>query len=78
MQMMKTSTSRAFAQIDSRYRVGFMTIGIPNSGVSFPSYLPIAQYTQSQKDNWYAILFATGIFSILLKLNLLVKSQQVK
>ena len=60
MQMMKTSTSRAFAQIDSRYRVGFMTIGIPNSGVSFPSYLPIAQYTQSQKDNWYAILFATG------------------
>jgi type IV pilus assembly protein PilY1 len=57
MQMMKTSTSRAFAQIDSRFRVGFMTIARPNNSVTYPSYLPIAQYTQTQKNSWYNLLF---------------------
>ncbi len=55
MQMMKTSTSRAFKGIDSRFRVGFITI---NSAAS--NYLPIDQYSATQKANWYAKLFAAN------------------
>lgn len=55
MQMMKTSTSRAFKTIDTRYRVGFITINSASS-----NYLPIAQFGSTQKGDWYAKLFATG------------------
>ncbi len=55
MQMMKTSTSLAFKSIDTRFRVGFITISNQSS-----NYLPIAQYTAGQKANWYDKLFATG------------------
>lgn len=55
MQMMKSSTSRAFKAIDTRYRVGFITINNPST-----NYLPISQYDNTQKTNWYAKLFAAN------------------
>jgi type IV pilus assembly protein PilY1 len=55
MQMMKTSTSHAFRTIDSRFRVGFITI----SNLS-TNYLPIAQFGATQKADWYAKLFAAS------------------
>jgi type IV pilus assembly protein PilY1 len=55
MQMMKTSTSLAFKPIDTRFRVGFITINNQSS-----NYLPIAQYTATQKASWYTKLFAAG------------------
>ena len=55
MQMMKTSTSHAFKSIDTRFRVGFITINSPSSGVN---YLPIARFDGTQKNSWYASLVA--------------------
>lgn len=55
MQMMKTSTSLAFQSIDTRFRVGFITINSASS-----NYLPIAQYSAAQKADWYTKLFATN------------------
>lgn len=63
MQMMKTSTSNAFANLDSstdlaagksRFRVGFTTIN-NNQGSAF---LNIGEFTGSQKFNWYSKLLA--------------------
>jgi type IV pilus assembly protein PilY1 len=53
MQMMKTSTSRAFTGIDSRFRVGFITIANQSS-----NYLPIQTYDDTQKASWYNKLFS--------------------
>lgn len=58
MQMMKTSTSRAFKTIDTRYRVGFITIA-PRNSSGVVDYLPIAQFNAGQKSDWYDILLAT-------------------
>ena len=55
MQMMKTSTSRAFRTIDTRFRVGFITIANQST-----NYLPIAQFDNAQKISWYNRLFATN------------------
>lgn len=55
MQLMKTSTSRAFKTIDTRYRVGFITIANQSS-----NYLPIAQFNATQKADWYSKLLATN------------------
>jgi type IV pilus assembly protein PilY1 len=57
MQGMKTSASLAFKPIDSRYKVGFITINSPAS-----NYLAVAKFelgAGSQKDRWYSKLFAT-------------------
>jgi type IV pilus assembly protein PilY1 len=56
MPMMKTSTSIAFSPIGSKYRVGFLTINaaIPPGGNDF---LGIADFTTTQKTNWYNVLF---------------------
>lgn len=57
MQTMKTAASRAFKEIDNRYRVGFITIA--NQSTS-GNYLPIARFdagTGSQKEKWYNALF---------------------
>lgn len=54
MQAMKSSASQAFKTIDTRYRVGFVTI-------ASTSYLPIARFdpgTGNQKDTWYTRLFS--------------------
>lgn len=53
MQAMKTATSQAFNALDSRYRVGFMTINEPSD-----NYLNIAPFDSTQKENWYIKLFA--------------------
>ena len=56
MQAMKSSASLAFKGIDSRYRVGFITIANQSS-----NYLPIASFTPgvgNQKQNWYNKFFA--------------------
>jgi len=53
MQAMKTAASLAFKPIDSRYRVGFITI-------QSTSYLPINKFDAgvgSQKEQWYSKLF---------------------
>ena len=55
MQMMKTSTSHAFKTIDTRYRVGFITI---NDRSTY--YLPIAQFNTTQKSDWYTKLFSVN------------------
>lgn len=55
MQMMKTSTSRAFKAIDSRYRVGFITIANQSS-----NYVPIAPFNATQKTSWYDQLLSTN------------------
>lgn len=55
MQMMKTSTTRAFKTIDTRYRVGFISIANQSS-----NYLPIAQFNTTQKSNWYDQLLSTN------------------
>jgi type IV pilus assembly protein PilY1 len=54
MQAMKTATSQAFNTLDSRYRVGFMTINDPSN-----NYLNIAPFNTTQKGDWYVKLFAT-------------------
>ena len=54
MQMMKTSTTRAFGSIDDKFRVGFTTINLPEN-----QYVPIAKFDQAQKTSWYAELVAT-------------------
>ncbi len=55
MQMMKTSTTRAFKSIDTRFRVGFITIANQSS-----NYLPVARFDNTQKTNWYNKLVATN------------------
>lgn len=55
MQMMKTSTSHAFKQIDSKYRVGFITIANQDA-----NYVPIADFNLTQKTSWYNQLLATA------------------
>lgn len=55
MQLMKTSTSLAFQSIDTRFRVGFITINNASS-----NYLPVAQYNATQKSNWYNRLFVAN------------------
>ncbi|OQW68578.1 MAG: hypothetical protein BVN34_07735 [Proteobacteria bacterium ST_bin12] len=55
MQLMKSSTSLAFQSIDTRFRVGFITINNASS-----NYLPVAQYNATQKSNWYNRLFAAN------------------
>ncbi len=62
MQGMKSAASKAFKQIDNRYRVGFITIA--NQG-SAGNYLPIAKFDNLstgseatyQKSTWYTTLF---------------------
>ena len=57
MQGMKSSTSLAFKPIDSRYRVGFITINNPSG-----NYLAINKYdtaASQQKNQWYTKLFST-------------------
>lgn len=54
MLMMKTVSGQVFANLDDRYRVGFITINASSSA----RYLKIDQFTQSHKDAWYAKFYA--------------------
>lgn len=55
MQSMKTAASQAFKSLDSRYRVGLVTINNPGS-----NYLAVAPFNASQKQSWYQKLFAVS------------------
>lgn len=55
MQSMKTAASQAFKSLDSRYRVGLVTINNPGS-----NYLALAPFNTSQKQSWYQKLFAVS------------------
>lgn len=55
MQSMKTAASQAFKALDSRYRVGLVTINNPSS-----NYLAIAPFNATQKQSWYERLFAVS------------------
>jgi len=56
MQMMKTAAGHAFSGIDSRYRVGFMSMN-NNTGSDF---LNIDDFDGTQKSNWYAKFYAAS------------------
>lgn len=55
MQMMKTATGLAFKSIDDNFRVGLMTL----HGNASPGFLNITDFNQSQKDSFYANLYAS-------------------
>jgi type IV pilus assembly protein PilY1 len=55
MQSMKTAASQAFKSLDSRYRVGLVTINSPKS-----NYLALAPFNTSQKQSWYQKLFSVS------------------
>ncbi len=55
MLSMKTAASQAFKALDSRYRVGFVTINNPSN-----NYLALAPFDPSQKRLWYDRLFAAS------------------
>ncbi len=55
MLAMKTAASQAFKVLDSRYRVGFVTINNASS-----NYLAVAPFDASQKSAWYSKLFAAS------------------
>ncbi len=59
MQAMKSSVSRAFKSIDSRYRVGFTTINSTSTAAG-DSLVPIATFELTQKNTWYNKLFITN------------------
>lgn len=66
MQMMKTSTSIAFSNVDNKYRVGYFSInnGTGSSkylslfGSNSSDYLNISAFDGTQKYNWYRKLLA--------------------
>ena len=53
--MMKSSASISFGPIDSRYRVGFMTINNANGS----DFINLASFDTTQKSNWYSKLHAS-------------------
>ncbi len=55
IQSMKTAASQAFKSLDSRYRVGLVTINSASS-----NYLAIGTFDSSQKQSWYQKLFAVS------------------
>jgi type IV pilus assembly protein PilY1 len=55
MQMMKTAVSTAFKPVDSKYRVGFMSINGNVSG----NFLNISTFDNTQKLAWYNRFFAS-------------------
>lgn len=57
MLMMKTAAGRAFAPIDNRYRVGFMTINTSRTTTG-EEFLDIATYDATQKASWYSTFYA--------------------
>jgi type IV pilus assembly protein PilY1 len=59
MLLMKSATGRAFVSIGEGYRVGFITIN-PGSPVVSSRYLAIADFTATQKSNWFTKLYSQG------------------
>lgn len=57
MKLMQAGVSRAFANIDNRYRVGYTTIN-ERSAASGTNFLDIRDFDATQKSNFYTKLFA--------------------
>lgn len=57
MQMMKSSSSLAFRDVDEKYRVGYFTINTNNGS---GDNLDIAKFDSTQKGLWYSKLFAAN------------------
>jgi type IV pilus assembly protein PilY1 len=57
MLTMKTSAGLSFSTIDSRYRVGFITIN-PGNPVGSNKYLAIDKFDPTQKQAWYTKFYA--------------------
>jgi len=55
--MIKAAASRVFSQLDSKYRVGLITIS-PGSPVTSADFVPIGDFTPTQKATWFANLFS--------------------
>jgi type IV pilus assembly protein PilY1 len=56
ISMMKTAGGLAFGPIDSRYRVGFLTIN-PGNPVSTDKFLKIDKFDPAQKQKWYDLFY---------------------
>ncbi|MFA4968546.1 MAG: PilC/PilY family type IV pilus protein [Sulfuritalea sp.] len=56
MSMMKSATGKAFLGLESKYRVGFVTIN-PGNPVSSGKFLTLAEYTIDQKKLWIDKLY---------------------
>jgi len=54
--MMKAATGFAFNSMNNTYRIGFVTIN-PNNPVTTDKYLPISDFSATQKLNWYNKLY---------------------
>ncbi|AMC33188.1 pilus assembly protein [Janthinobacterium sp. B9-8] len=58
MLMMKSSASLAFADMDSRYRIGFSRIGrLSANNFASSGFLNIKDFDGTQKSAWYTMLF---------------------
>lgn len=57
MQTMKTAVSRAFRNVDNRYRVGYTTISY-TGGTDGSRFQHIDKFELAQKNTWYNKLFA--------------------
>ncbi len=58
LNLMKTGVGRSFVNLDDSYRVGFMTIHTTPSDTS--RYIPIQNYTSTQKTTWFNKLYSIG------------------
>ena len=56
MQTMKTAAGHAFSTIDSRFRVGFMSMNNNTSS----DFLNIGDFDATQKNNWYSKFYAAS------------------
>lgn len=57
MLMMKTSAGLSFIPIDSRYKVGFITIN-PGNPVDSAQFLPVKKFDATQKSAWYTMFYS--------------------
>ncbi|MBY0445504.1 MAG: hypothetical protein K2Q15_09890, partial [Burkholderiales bacterium] len=58
MYMMKSSAGLAFADMDSRYRIGFSRIGrLSANNYSNTGFLNITDFDGTQKSAWYTMLY---------------------
>lgn len=58
IMMMKSSASLAFADMDSRYRIGFSRIGrLSSNNFASSGFLNISDFDGTQKSAWYTMLF---------------------
>jgi type IV pilus assembly protein PilY1 len=57
MQLMKTGVGYAFLQLDSRYRVGLITIN-PGSPVASSKYLRVDTFAETHRADWYTKLYS--------------------